>query len=139
MIAAVAVGKNFAGDSAAMSSGARTGIFHRSLESSLAAAAASRLLGLAQEQVAHALGIASMQFMRDDGGRPRNYDLRGIYAGFSAEAPLGDALRAEGASRARRAIRRESSDLLNLLRLAEYDRDKILDGLGQLHRQCDAL
>lgn len=96
-----------------------------------ATAAAGRVLGLSKEQMVNALGIATMQ---SSGTMEVIYgvggDLRGMYPGFSAQAAVVAALLALKGITAPRSLFEGKVGFFNTYFGGNYDRDKILDGLG---------
>lgn len=96
-----------------------------------ATAAASRVAGLAAPQIAHAMGISSMQcsgVMEMIAGR--GSDLRGMYAGFSAKgAVLATMLAANGITGIDRLFEGQYG-FFNTYFRGKYDRAAILQGLG---------
>jgi 2-methylcitrate dehydratase PrpD len=97
-----------------------------------AAAAASKLLGLSREQIAQAIGIASMQSC---GTMEVIYstgsDMRAMYAGFPAKgAMLAAALAERGISGVPRVLEGDYGILPQYFG-DRYDRDAILKDLGQ--------
>jgi 2-methylcitrate dehydratase PrpD len=96
-----------------------------------ATAAASRVLGLDREQIAHALGIASTQscgvmetiFAPGSG-------LRGTYAGFSAKGAVLAALLAQKGVAGIDSLFEGKAGLFNVYFRGEYDRAKMLANLG---------
>lgn len=97
-----------------------------------ATAAAARTLGLPAAQVAHAMGIATMQssgIMEMVAGR--GSDLRGLYAGFSAKGAVLAALMAEkGVTGIDRMFEGRYGVFATYFG-GRYDRDAILKDLGQ--------
>jgi len=97
-----------------------------------AAAAGAKLLGLSREQVANAIGIASMQcsglaeVVNSTGG-----DLRALYAGFPAKGAVLSAILAERGISGLPAAFEGPFGIMNQYFQGRYDRDKILDGLGE--------
>ncbi|RAM37399.1 MmgE/PrpD family protein [Arthrobacter globiformis] len=96
-----------------------------------ATAAAGRVLGLSQEQMVSAFGIATMQssgvmeLVAGTGG-----DVRGMYAGFSAKgAVLAALLAARGVTGVPTVLEGEFGFFKTYF--ADYDRDAILNGLGR--------
>jgi len=97
-----------------------------------AAAAASHVLGLGREQVAHALGIAGMQscgtmetiFAPGSG-------LRGTYGGFSAKGAVFAALLAEQGVAGVDSLFEGKAGIFNVYFRGEYDRAKMLQDLGK--------
>ena len=96
-----------------------------------AAAAASRILGLSREQVAHALGIASMRSCGTMEVVRGISDLRGIYAGFSAEGAVVAALLAEKGITGLGTLFEGTYGFINTYFGGAYDRAKILEDLGR--------
>jgi 2-methylcitrate dehydratase PrpD len=95
-----------------------------------AAAAAGRVLGLSREQVAHALGIASMRSAGTMEIVQGVSDVRGIYAGFSGEGAVTAALLAERGVTGLSALFEGEYGVLNTYFRGDYDRSAILKDLG---------
>ncbi|QJU58164.1 MmgE/PrpD family protein [Sphingomonas sp. AP4-R1] len=99
-----------------------------------AAAAGAKLLGLSREQIANAIGIASMQcsglaeVVNSTGG-----DLRALYAGFPAKGAVLSAILAERGISGLPAVFEGPFGIMNQYFGGRYDRDKILEGLGQVY------
>ena len=96
-----------------------------------AAAAASYVLGLDARQTAHALGIASMQ----SGGTMElifgtGSDLRGMYAGFTAQGAVLGALLAERGITGIDTLFEGRAGIFNTYYGGKYDRAKMLENLG---------
>lgn len=95
------------------------------------AAAAGRVLGLSRAQMAHALGIASMQaagtmeVVYGVGG-----DLRGMYAAFSAQQAVIAALLAQRGICGPPTLLEGKVGFFNTYFGGHYDRSKLIDGLG---------
>ena len=98
-----------------------------------AAAAVGRVLGLTREQVAHALGIASMRSAGTMEIVQGVSDVRGIYAGFSAEGAVTAALLAERGVTGLGALFEGTYGFLNTYFRGDYDRDAILEDLGSTY------
>lgn len=105
-----------------------------------AAAAAGRVLGLSREQMVHALGIATMQssgtmeVIYGTGG-----DLRGMYAAFSAQGAVNAALLAEKGISGPRTLFEGKVGYFNTYFGGNYDRAKMLEGLGVDYRGATTL
>ena len=96
-----------------------------------AAAAASRILGLPREQIANALGIASMHSCGTMEVVQGISDLRGIYAGFSAKGAVTATLLAERGITGLNALFEGKYGFFNTYFDGKYDRANILEGLGE--------
>lgn len=96
-----------------------------------ATAASGYLLDLTKEQIAQALGIASMQSC---GTMEVIYstgsDMRAMYAGFPAKGAVLAALLAERNISGVPAVLEGRHGILTMYFGGRYERDKILDGLG---------
>ena len=96
-----------------------------------ATAAAGRILGLSRDQMAHALGIATMQ---SSGTMEVIYgvggDLRGMYAAFSAQGAVVAALLAAKGIAGPKTLFEGKVGFFNTYFAGNYDRAGILDGLG---------
>jgi 2-methylcitrate dehydratase PrpD len=101
------------------------------LGSITAAGAASHVLKLGSEQVAHALGIGSMhsagtmELIFGTGS-----DLRGIYAGFSAKGAVLAALMAEKGISGIGSLFEGKAGLFKVYFAGDYNRGRMLKGLG---------
>jgi 2-methylcitrate dehydratase PrpD len=95
-----------------------------------ASAAASRVLGLTREQTAHAMGIASMRSSGTMEVVRGVSDLRGIYAGFSAEGAVTATLLAEKGVTGLGALFEGEFGIFRTYFDGKYDRAKILENLG---------
>ncbi|KWF24847.1 MmgE/PrpD family protein [Burkholderia pseudomultivorans] len=97
-----------------------------------AAAAAARVIGLNSEQTVNALGIAGMQSC---GTMELAYgvgsDLRGMYAGFSTKGAVLGALMAQKGISGVKSMFEGKAGLFNVYFAGQYDRAKMLDGLGR--------
>ncbi|OZE22917.1 MmgE/PrpD family protein [Rhodococcus sp. 05-2254-6] len=96
-----------------------------------ATAAAGRVIGLTASQIAHALGIASMQssgVMEVVAGT--GSDLRGMYAGFSARGAVTAVLLAEKGTTGVDTLFEGEHGFLKTYFRGVYNREKILEGLG---------
>jgi 2-methylcitrate dehydratase PrpD len=102
-----------------------------------ATAAAAVILALRQEQIASALSIASMQA----GGTMQpiygGTHLRGMYAGFSANAAVNAALLAERGMSGIAGVFEGKAGVLNACFGGEFDRQAILANLGDEHLGAD--
>ena len=97
-----------------------------------ATAASGYILGLSREQIAHALGIASMQSCGTmEVICSTGSDLRAMYAGFPAKGAVLAALLAERNISGVPAVLEGKHGILNVYFNGRYDRGRILDGLGQ--------
>lgn len=99
-----------------------------------ATAAAAYVLGLAAPQIAHAFGIASMQ----SAGTMEvifgiGSDLRGMYAGFTAQGALQAVLMARNGITGVEHLFEGPSGVFKVYFDGEYDRNKMLAGLGQTY------
>ena len=95
------------------------------------AAAASRLLGLSREQTAHAMGIASMRSCGTMEVVQGISDVRGIYAGFSAEGAVTATLLAEKGVTGLEALFEGKFGIFNTYFAGKDEKAKLLEGLGQ--------
>jgi len=97
-----------------------------------ATVASARLLALPCEQVAHALGIASMQSCGlAEVVNATGSDLRALYAGFPAKgAVLASLLAEKGVSGVPGLFEAKHGIMANYFG-GRYDRDKIIEGLGE--------
>ncbi|OZC87992.1 MmgE/PrpD family protein [Rhodococcus sp. 15-649-1-2] len=105
-----------------------------------ATAAAGRVLGLSASQLAHALGIASMQssgVMEVVAGT--GSDLRGMYAGFSARGAVTAVLLAEKGTTGVDTLFEGEYGFLKTYFGGVYDRAQILEGLGSDYRGSGTL
>jgi 2-methylcitrate dehydratase PrpD len=97
-----------------------------------AAASASKILGLSTEKVAHALGIASMQ---SSGTMElifgRGSDLRGMYAGFTAQGAVLGALLADKGITGIDTLFEGKAGIFKTYFGGKYDRDAMLKDLGK--------
>jgi 2-methylcitrate dehydratase PrpD len=96
------------------------------------AAAASFVQGLPREQIAHALGIASMQ----SSGTMQvifgiGSDLRGMYAGFTAQGAVMSVLLAEKGVTGIAELFEGKAGIFNVYFGGKYEREKMLEGLGK--------
>lgn len=97
-----------------------------------ATGAVAHVLGLSREQTAHALGIASMQScgtMEVIFGI--GSDLRGLYAGFTAQGAVMAALLAGKGMTGIDALFEGPAGIFKVYFNGVYDRAKMLDGLGR--------
>ena len=95
-------------------------------------AATARLLGLTPQGTGHAFGVASMQssgVMEVVAGTGSN--LRALYAGFSAKGAVLAALLANNGVTGVDRLFEGEYGVFNTYFGGEYDRDAILEGLGQ--------
>lgn len=99
-----------------------------------AAASAARVLKLNVEQTVNAFGIAGMQSC---GTMELAYgvgsDLRGMYAGFSTKGAVLGALMAQKGISGVKSMFEGKAGLFNVYFAGQYDRDKMLDGIGQAY------
>lgn len=99
-----------------------------------AAAAASWVLGLSREQVAHAMGIASMQ---SSGTMEVIFgigsDLRGMYAGFTAQGAVLAALLAQKGITGITNLFEGKAGIFNVYFGGKYERAKMVENLGKEH------
>lgn len=96
------------------------------------AAAASFVQGLPPEQIAHALGIASMQ----SSGTMQvifgiGSDLRGMYAGFTAQGAVMSVLLAQKGITGVAELFEGKAGIFNVYFGGKYEREKMLEGLGE--------
>ena len=99
-----------------------------------ATAAAGYLLKLTTEQQAHAFGIASMQ----SAGTMEvifgiGSDLRGMYAGFTAQGAVLAALMAQGGITGIKDLFEGKAGIFNVYFGGVYDREKILENIGETY------
>ena len=97
-----------------------------------AAAAAAHVMKLNREQVAHALGIASMQ----SGGTMElvfgiGSDLRGMYAGFTAQGAVLAVLLAQKGITGITDLFEGKAGIFNVYFGGRFDRTKMVEGLGK--------
>ena len=96
-----------------------------------ATAACAHLLGLSREQVANAFGIASMQSCGTMAViNATGSDLRALYAGFPARGAVTAALLAEKGVSGVPTIFEGEFGIFAMYFGNQYDRSKIVDGLG---------
>jgi 2-methylcitrate dehydratase PrpD len=96
------------------------------------AAAAAFVQRLSREQIAHALGIASMQ----SSGTMQvvfgiGSDLRGMYAGFTAQGAVMSVLLAEKGITGIAELFEGKAGIFNVYFGGKYERERMLDGLGK--------
>lgn len=97
-----------------------------------ATAAAGNVLRLSPEQIANALGIASLQSSgTTEMVNATGSDLRAIYAGFPAKGAVMAALLAQRGMSGIPTLFEGKYGMLPLLFSGRYDRESILDGLGE--------
>ena len=97
-----------------------------------ATASAAYILGLSAEQTAHALGIASQQSCGTmEVIFATGSDLRGMYAGFTAKGVVIAALLAQKGITGIDTLFEGKAGIFNVYFSGKYDRDKMLDGLGE--------
>ena len=97
-----------------------------------ATAAAARVQGLSREQIAHALGIASMQ----SSGTMQvifgiGSDLRGMYAGFTAQGAVMAVLLAQKGITGIADLFEGQAGIFNVYFGGKYEREKMLEDLGK--------
>jgi 2-methylcitrate dehydratase PrpD len=97
-----------------------------------AAAAAAYVQGMSREQIAHTLGIASMQ----SSGTMQvifgiGSDLRGMYAGFTAQGAVMSVLLAKKGITGIAELFEGKAGIFNVYFGGKYDREKMVDGLGK--------
>jgi 2-methylcitrate dehydratase PrpD len=96
-----------------------------------ATAAGGSIMKLEASQIAHALGIASMQ---SSGTMEQIFgvgsDLRGMYAGFTSQASVSAVLLAERGMTGIRNLFEGEAGLFNVYFKGEFHRNKILENLG---------
>jgi 2-methylcitrate dehydratase PrpD len=96
-----------------------------------ATAASSYLLGLSRMQIAHSMGIASMQSCGTAAViNAVGSDLRAMYAGFPARGAVTAALLAQKGITGVPGVFEARHGVFDLYFGNRYDRDKIVDGLG---------
>ncbi|MGF6609450.1 2-methylcitrate dehydratase PrpD [Paraburkholderia sp. WSM4175] len=96
------------------------------------AAAAACIQGLSRDQIAHALGIASMQ----SSGTMQvifgiGSDLRGMYAGFTAQGAVMSVLLAQKGITGIAELFEGKAGIFNVYFGGKYERDKVVEGLGK--------
>lgn len=97
-----------------------------------ATASAAYVLGLSAEQIGHALGIASQQSCGTmEVIFATGSDLRGMYAGFTAKGAVIAALLAQKGITGIDTLFEGKAGIFNVYFGGKYDREKMLDGLGQ--------
>ncbi len=97
-----------------------------------ATASAAYILGLSAEQTAHALGIASQQSCGTmEVIFATGSDLRGMYAGFTAKGVVIAALLAQKGITGIKTLFEGKAGIFNVYFGGKYDREKMLDGLGE--------
>lgn len=97
-----------------------------------AAAAAAYVQGMSREKIAHVLGIASMQ----SSGTMQvifsiGSDLRGMYAGFTAQGAVMSVLLAQKGITGIAELFEGKAGIFNVYFGGKYDREKMIDGLGE--------
>ncbi|RZL90725.1 MAG: MmgE/PrpD family protein [Variovorax sp.] len=96
-----------------------------------ATAASAHLLGLSREQVANAMGIASMQSCGTTAViNAVGSDLRAMYAGFPARGAVTAALLAQKGITGVPTVFEGKYGIFDMYFGNRYDREKIVDGLG---------
>jgi len=97
-----------------------------------ATASAAHVLGLTEDQIANAFGIAGMQSC---GTLELAYgvgsDLRGLYAAFSTKGAVVSALLAQKGVTGTRSIFEGKAGVFNTYFAGKYDRAKMIEGLGK--------
>ncbi|NIF56082.1 MmgE/PrpD family protein [Burkholderia sp. Ax-1724] len=97
-----------------------------------ATASAAYVLGLSAEQTGHALGIASQQSCGTmEVIFATGSDLRGMYAGFTAKGAVIAALLAQKGITGIKTLFEGKAGIFNVYFGGKYDREKMLDGLGE--------
>lgn len=97
-----------------------------------ATASAAYILGLSAEQTSHALGIASQQSCGTmEVIFATGSDLRGMYAGFTAKGAVIAALLAQKGITGIGTLFEGKAGIFNVYFGGKYDREKMLDGLGE--------
>ncbi|MGF6880304.1 MmgE/PrpD family protein [Paraburkholderia sp. MM5477-R1] len=97
-----------------------------------ATASAAYILELSAEQTAHALGIASQQSCGTmEVIFATGSDLRGMYAGFTAKGAVIAALLAQKGITGINTLFEGKAGIFNVYFGGKYDREKMLDGLGE--------
>ncbi|ACC75827.1 MmgE/PrpD family protein [Paraburkholderia phymatum] len=96
------------------------------------AAAAAYIHGLSREQIAHALGIASMQ----SSGTMQvifgiGSDLRGMYAGFTAQGAVMSVLLAQRGITGIAELFEGKAGIFNVYFSGKYEREKMIERLGK--------
>lgn len=96
------------------------------------AAAAAYIQGLSREQISHALGIASMQ---SSGTMQAIFgidsDLRGMYAGFTAQGAVMSVLLAQKGITGIGELFEGKAGIFNVYFGGKYDREKMVERLGK--------
>ncbi|MBV8476870.1 MAG: MmgE/PrpD family protein [Acidobacteria bacterium] len=105
-----------------------------------ATASAAYLLGLNRDQIASAFGIAGVQssgcYELVEGV---NNELRGLYAGFVSKAAMVSALMAEKSIKGPHSIFEGAKGFFNVYFAGQYDRTKMLEGLGEIFQGTELL
>ncbi|MFM0004045.1 MmgE/PrpD family protein [Paraburkholderia nemoris] len=97
-----------------------------------ATASAAYILELSAEQTSHALGIASQQSCGTmEVIFATGSDLRGMYAGFTAKGAVIAALLAQKGITGISTLFEGKAGIFNVYFGGKYDREKMLDGLGE--------
>jgi 2-methylcitrate dehydratase PrpD len=96
-----------------------------------AVAGASHVLGLSRDQIVNAFGIASIQSSGTMQAIYSGSHLRGMYAGFSANAAVVAVLLAEKGLTGVRDSFEGKAGVLPMYFGEDYDRERMLAGLGQ--------
>ena len=97
-----------------------------------ATASAAHILGLSARQTAHAFGIASQQSCGTmEVIFATGSDLRGMYAGFTAKGVVIAALLAQKGITGIDTLFEGKAGIFNVYFGGKYDREKMLDGLGE--------
>jgi 2-methylcitrate dehydratase PrpD len=97
-----------------------------------ATASAAYILELSAEQTSHALGIASQQSCGTmEVIFATGSDLRGMYAGFTAKGAVIAALLAQKGITGISTLFEGKAGIFNVYFGGQYDREKMLDGLGE--------
>lgn len=96
------------------------------------AAAAACIQGLSRDQIAHALGIASMQ----SSGTMQvifgiGSDLRGMYAGFTAQGAVMSVLLAQKGITGIAELFEGQAGIFNVYFAGKYERERMVEGLGK--------
>lgn len=131
MIAAIAVGQDMFNRLRRFVDWKKDWFFTTTMGVFSATAAAGRILGLPAPQIAHALGIASLQSAgTTEMVNATGSDLRAIYAGFPAKGAVMATLLAQRGLTGVPTLFEGKYGILSLLFGGRYDRGAILNGLG---------
>lgn len=105
-----------------------------------ATASAAYLLGLSRDQIVSAFGIAGVQaFGCYELVEGVHNEMRGLYAGFVSKAAMVSALMAEKNIKGPRSIFEGAKGFFNVYFGGKYDREKMLECLGETFQGADLL